>query len=131
MYEPRAQGPLRGGDDSWMSDTIKKWRGHVSRWRASGETAEAFSKRQGLVVGTLRYWSSRLRRLAVEDDKPKVPELRVARLVRTPAPRVLPASRTIEIELQDVEARIIVDTAIDRDVLAMVIDVVGFRRRTS
>jgi hypothetical protein len=31
----------------WMSDTIKKWRDRVARWRASGETAEVFSKRHG------------------------------------------------------------------------------------
>src|ERR1700733_2497995 len=112
-----------------MSDTIKKWRGHVDRWRASGETAEAFSKHHGLVVGTLRYWSSRLRRLAVEDDRPKQPELRIARLVRASAPRMPPASTSIEIELQDVKARITVDPAIDRDVLAMVSDVIVDRRR--
>jgi hypothetical protein len=53
---------LRSGDDLGMADTIKKWRGHVARWRASGETAEAFSERKGLVATTLRYWSSRLRR---------------------------------------------------------------------
>jgi hypothetical protein len=114
-----------------MSDTIKKWRDHVTRWRASGETAEVFSKRHGLVVGTLRYWSSRLRRIPVEGDQLKPPELRIARLVRTSAPHVLAAGTTIAIELEDVEARLVVDAAIDRDVLAMVIDVVvGRRRRT-
>jgi hypothetical protein len=122
---------LRSGDDSGMSDTIKKWRGHVARWRASGETAEAFSERHGLVVGTLRYWSSRLRRLAAEGDQPKPPELRIARVVRTSGPRPPFAHSTIEIELQDVEARITVDVAIDRDVLAMIIAVVGGRSRRS
>ena len=112
-----------------MSDTIKKWRGHVARWRASGETAEVFSNRHGLVVGTLRYWSSRLRRIPVESDQPKPPEMRIARLVRASAPHVLAAGTTIAIELQDVEARLVVDVAIDRDVLAMVVEVVGSRRR--
>lgn len=114
-----------------MSDTIKKWRDHVARWRASGETAEVFSKRHGLVVGTLRYWSSRLRRFPVESDEVKPPELRIARLVRASAPHVPAAGNTIAIELQDVDARLVVDAAIDRDVLAMVIDVVvGRLRRT-
>lgn len=120
---------MRSGDDSRMSDTIKKWSGHVARWRASGETAEAFSKRHGLVVGTLRYWSSRLRRLAAEGDEPKPPELRIAQVVRTPAPRLLPGRAMIEIELLDVEARITVEAVIDRGVLAMVVDVVGGRNR--
>jgi len=34
----------------------------VARWRRSGRTASEFAEREGLQVGTLRWWSSRLGR---------------------------------------------------------------------
>jgi hypothetical protein len=57
--------------------------------------------------------------------------LRIAHVVRAPAARLPPAPTRIEIELEDVEARITVDARIDRDVLAMIIAVVSGRGRRS
>jgi hypothetical protein len=36
--------------------------GTVSRWRRSGETAAEFAAKEGLEVGTLRWWLSQLGR---------------------------------------------------------------------
>jgi len=38
----------------------KEWERRVRRWRRSGLTAAEFSSREGLVRGTLLWWSSKL-----------------------------------------------------------------------
>jgi hypothetical protein len=50
-----------------MTQTESTWHDRVAHWRASGLTADAFAQQKGTYEGsTLRYWSSRLRRLARE-----------------------------------------------------------------
>ena len=90
-------------------------------WRASGQTAEAFSAAHGLTVGTLRWWSSRLRR----EERRQVagPAIRLARVVRS-ADRAEPGGSRASgmvIELRD--ARIALEGRVDRDALAIVVAV--------
>jgi len=42
--------------------TEEMWVKRVEAWRASGETAEVFARREGYVGSTLHWWSSRLGR---------------------------------------------------------------------
>ena len=46
-----------------MTDATRaKWTRRVDEWRASGEDATEFAKREGdFTGGTLRYWASRLK----------------------------------------------------------------------
>ena len=39
-----------------------QWKQRVAQWKKSGLTAEVFGAQQGLNPGTLRWWSSALRR---------------------------------------------------------------------
>ena len=48
------------------TSTEAMWRDRVSRWRRSGLTADAFAAQEKeFQATTLRYWSSRLRKLPV------------------------------------------------------------------
>ena len=62
-----------------MSDAAGIWKKRVASWRASGQTAEAFSEGRPWSPKTLRWWSSQLGR---ENAKP-TPVIRVAQLVRS------------------------------------------------
>ena len=109
-----------------MSDTATKWRQRVAGWRASGETAEIYSTGRGFTAGTLRWWSSRLRR----EDGITGPVVRLAQVVRAPSTQRDEGRRgTVVIELLDVRARIKVASDTDRAVLAMVLDVLDRRGR--
>lgn len=94
------------------------WRKRVAGWRASGETAEAYSTQHGFTVSSLRYWASRIRR----EDAIAGPVVRLAKLVRTPAaqPNEVPRGAVV-IELLDARARITVVADTDRAVLATVL----------
>jgi hypothetical protein len=96
-----------------MANTEEMWRQRVASWRASGETAEAFSAGRGWSAKTLRWWSSRLGRTT------SPPIFRVAQLVResTTAGR-----NTIVIEQLDARVRITIEPGVDREVLSMVLD---------
>ena len=100
-----------------MSDTKEIWKKRVASWRASGKTAEKYSAGRGWAAGTLLWWSSRLGREAAP------PAVRIAQLVRSPAPRSIgqPVG-TIVIELLDARVRITVDTGVDRDTLTAVLE---------
>ena len=43
--------------------TRAQWEAAIQQWRASGLTAQEFAAREGLTASTLRWWSSRLRRV--------------------------------------------------------------------
>jgi len=105
-----------------MSDTKELWKKRVASWRASGETAEKYSARQGWSVGTLRWWSSRLGREA------SVPVVRIAQLVRSPAPRehAEPAG-AIVVELLDAHMRVTIDPGADRDAAIAVLELLTSR----
>jgi len=38
------------------------WADHLEQWRRSGETATRYCEEHGLKLGSLRYWSGRIRR---------------------------------------------------------------------
>jgi hypothetical protein len=65
-----------------------EWQRRVMQWKKSGLTAELFAAQQGLTPGTLRWWSSALRRPAVQGA-----ELGIARLVAADVVRSLPQGR--------------------------------------
>ena len=77
-----------------MTDTTSRWRKRVERWRASGETAEVFSGREGFAPSTLRWWSSKLARA-----KSPAP-MGMVQLIRVPAAAVAsPGRGTVVIDL--------------------------------
>jgi hypothetical protein len=103
-----------------MSDTSVRWAKRVEEWRASGELAEEFSRREGYAASTLRWWASKLKR---------EPEVRLARVVRT-APVASADSADgrpgmIVIEAMRAGARIAIESGADRATLAMVLDLLG------
>ena len=105
-----------------MSDTKELWKKRVASWRASGETAERYSAQQGWSVGTLRWWSSRLGREA------SVPVVRMAQLVRSPAPREhgAPAGAVV-VELLDAGVRVTIDSGADREAAIAVLELLASR----
>lgn len=105
-----------------MSETAKTWRKRVGGWRASGETAEAYSTQHGFTESSLRYWASRFRR----EDALSGPVVRLAQLVRTPPTQRDEAPRgAVVIELLDARARITVASDTDRAVLATVLELLA------
>jgi len=84
-----------------MSDTVETWKKRVASWRASGQTAEAFSEGRPWSPKTLRWWSSRLGR----EHARTPPVIRVAQLVRS-----APAERgAVVVEVLDARVRITVE----------------------
>ncbi len=109
-----------------MSDKTATWKSRVTAWKASGQTADVFAASRDFTAGTLRWWSSRLRREERQQTEP--PIVRLARVVRSGAS----AGRTDEvamrtsrmvIELGDVHARIAIEGRVDCDALASVLAV--------
>lgn len=98
------------------------WKSRVAAWKASGQTAEVFAEKQGLMAGTLRWWASRLRREQRQSDGSS--SVRLARVVRTErsAAQSEPVS-TMAIELRDLHARITFEGRVDRDALTTVLAV--------
>ena len=125
-----------------MSESkVETWRARVADWRASGETAEEFCARQGLIANTLRWWVRRLERkygdapptkIDPERSQPrrsrrsKRVEVRLAKVIRKPAPPIAALRHAaIAIELHDVCARITVESGADQKTLATVLAVVA------
>lgn len=101
-----------------MSDTVETWKKRVASWRASGQTAEEFSKGRPWSLSTLRWWSSRLGR---EASSRAVPVVRVAQLVRSSAPPPRERGGSIVVELLDARLRITIELGADRDTVAAVL----------
>jgi hypothetical protein len=81
MFEPSAS-------------TTEVWIERVTAWRASGERAETFSRREGYAANMLRWWASKLRHEL--SALPAPPEVRIARVVRTSKqPTAAPTQGTI------------------------------------
>lgn len=106
-----------------MTDTTSKWQKRVARWRASGETAEVFSAREGYAASTLRWWSSRLAR-----EKAAPAAVGMVQLIRVPAP---PAARSsasaVVIDLVEARARITIEAGVDGATLKTVLAAFGVR----
>ena len=92
-----------------MAD-VRTWVPLVAAWRASGETAAAFSSGRGFAPSTLRWWASRLGRR----------EAGFVRVVATPEP---PRPSAIELDVGGI--RVLVRAGFDRTALTEVLEVLG------
>jgi hypothetical protein len=106
-----------------MSDRKSTWRERVARWRASGQTADEFAATHGLAAGTLRWWSSRLRREDGRQTPQIAPIVRMAQVIRSPAPPVTRGS--VVIDVLDMRARVTVEAGVERDTLDAVLGALG------
>jgi transposase len=100
------------------TETEGKWRERVAEWRASGQTAAEYCAERGLSVGTLRWWSSRLKRKG-RPGRASSPTVRLAQVVRSPA--APPARGAVVVELRDARARITIEAGVDPETLAVVL----------
>lgn len=107
-----------------MADTRNRWHKRVARWRASGETAEAFSAREGFAASTLRWWSSKLRR---ESAATSVAMVQLVRVPTVAPPSARPAAGTVSVELLEARARVIVEPGVDAATLRTVLAALGVR----
>ena len=108
--------------------TTEVWVQRVTAWRASGERAETFSRRDGYAASTLRWWASKLKRELAAPAAPAAPaEVRIARVVRTPPTEMPRGARGHELVLDVLHAgvRISIAAGADRETLVMVLDVLG------
>jgi hypothetical protein len=96
-----------------------EWQRRVTQWKKSGLTAEVFAAQQGLHPGTLRWWSSALRRPAAQSTK-----IGFARLVAADAvPSAAAEPATLDLVLGSgriVRVRRGFDPALLRELLAAV-----------
>ena len=112
-----------------MTGTQAKWSERVREWRASGKTAEEFSTGLNFEASTLRYWSSRLKSVAIATDAP--PIARVVRRRRggvapiVPTPTVAP-QRELEVVIGG--ARIVLRRGFDAELLREVAAALGSAR---
>ena len=104
-----------------MSRTTSEWEKRVARWRASGETAEVFSAREGFAGSTLRWWASTLRRASTPPKR-----IGMVQLVRTPS-STPPPGRGLVIDLVDSRARIMVEAGVELATLRTVLEAFGIR----
>jgi hypothetical protein len=102
-----------------MTDARAVWKKHVIGWRASGETARAYSARHGLSANTLGWWASQLKR---DGEFPETAmrwaKVEIAAVTRPP-PIIVRVGR----------ARIAVERGFDAEAFAAVIAVL--KRRTA
>ena len=98
----------------------------MDEWRASGERAEAFSRREGYPASTLRWWASKLKQAPTGE-----PEVRLARVVRAPAGVATTPGRSgvIVVEVMHAGVRVAVEAGADRATVAMVLDILGVGAR--
>lgn len=99
-----------------MSKTAAVWRKRVAQWRASGETAERFSRRHGFAGQTLKWWAWRLARESAER-----PVIRVAQVVRPREVVAEPAGGEIVVEYLDRRVRVTVGRGAEEALVAAVI----------
>jgi hypothetical protein len=110
------------------------WATHLEEWRRSGETATRYCEEHGLKLGSLRYWSGRIRResgaaLNEAFEKPtrfaRVRTVKAERRAsRSHAPKAKPprASRLVLV-VGEVEVKVADD--FDAEALGRVLDVLG------
>ena len=106
-----------------MSGTSTTWKKRVAEWRASGQTAAAFSAGRGWSPQTLRWWSSRLGR------KAQPPIVRVAQLVRaTAGGHDARGAGAVVVEDLDARLRITIEAGAEQALVTTVLAVVAGRR---
>lgn len=97
-----------------MSNTVEIWKKRVASWRASGQTARAFSKGRPWSPNTIRWWASRLGR----ESASTIPVVRVAQLVRSPVER-----GAVVVEALDTRVRITVEAGAPAETVAAVLGI--------
>jgi hypothetical protein len=97
------------------TSTAETWKKRVASWRASGQTAEAFSRGQPWSPRTLRWWSSRL---GCDAAPAAAPLVRIAQLVRAPAPE----RGAVIVEAPEVRLRVTVEPGAPRETVAAVLE---------
>jgi hypothetical protein len=111
-----------------MTATEEKWTERVSGWRESGLTSEKFCEGREFSANGLRHWAYKLGKTK---RRRGTPEVRIARVVRAPAPEKTTASTpgpvdwSLAVELGG--ARILVRVGFDRATLAALLDVLAAR----
>ena len=100
-----------------MTSTAEIWKKRVASWRASGQTADVFSRGQPWSPNTLRWWSSRLRH---EPSSAPAPMVRMTQLVRAPVHE----RGAVIIEARDARLRITVEPGAPAETVAAVLGVV-------
>jgi hypothetical protein len=104
-----------------MSNTVEKWKKQVASWRASGQTAEAFSEGRPWKANTLKWWASRLGHK--HRHVPPPPVVRMAQLVRASLPVERERGGSIIVEALDARLRITIDAGAELDTVAAVLGV--------
>ena len=77
-----------------------EWASHLGRWRRSGESATQYCAEHGLKLGSLRYWSGRIRRDS-GDALNAVFETPATGAVLSPAPTVSPPARFAKVHRRE------------------------------
>lgn len=103
-----------------MTETEAKWAERVREWKAGGQTAKEFAAGRDYRPSTLVYWASRLR-TGTEQRKKRERRIRIARVVRVPAPT--DAAIVVAVGV----ARVSVRAGFDPDVLRQVVLALGDR----
>jgi hypothetical protein len=103
-------------DRVFMSNIVETWKKRVASWRASGQTAEAFSEGRPWSPKTLRWYASRLGR---ERARAPPPIVRVAQLVRSPAVE----RGAIIVEALDARVRVTVEAGAPAETVAAVLGI--------
>lgn len=103
-----------------MRHTKSAWRRLVASWRASGQTAEEFAAAHGVAAATLRWWTSRLKR---EEPPPAAPLVRMAQVIRSPAPAV--GRGAVIVDVLEVRARVTIEAGVERETVDIVFGALG------
>lgn len=109
-----------------MSDAAA-WTDRVAAWRASGLRASEFCRGVEYSPSTLQWWSSKLKR----DARPKA-AVQLARVIRSRStePAALDHRGSIVVEAVCSGARVFVGSAVDRDALSVVFELLGIGGRS-
>lgn len=103
-----------------MRQTKSAWRRLVASWRASGQTAEEFAAVHGVAAATLRWWTSRLKR---EEPAAAAPLVRMAQVIRSPAP--VAGRGAVIVDVLDVRARVTIEAGVEREMVDIVFGALG------
>ena len=115
-----------------MNARASEWAPRVAAWRASGESAAAFCRREGLPASSFRYWAKRLEELsmstsaALDEAVPERVATRLAR-VRRRAERASPGPLA-PLRVVVSGAMVEVPVGFDDSTLRRVLDVLAARR---
>jgi transposase len=107
-----------------MTETETKWMGRVAGWKSSGQSAEEYCVGLGIQASTLRWWSSRLRRLSASGAKKgekTSPGPRVAMVRLVAKPKCEDRALMIRVGGAQVEVR----SGFDRALLRELVEALG------